>query len=319
MNTVAHPEIIGLDVSRDWIDLHCLSDHRQFRLPNTDDGHSELAKIAGDREALVCFEATGGHEWRLWASMAAAGIEARQLAPAQAEAFGRSQGTLAKTDRIDAELIARFMAFRPEAGRRLPSGKLRDPGTPATKRRQLVEIRKSARQQAKADMRNGTADQVEDLSNELLELLERQIAEAEERIGSLLANEAVLAETAAILRSIPGIGPVVCAMPVAEMPELGRISGEQAAALAGLAPVARDSGQMRGKRMIGGGRRALRQVLHQAALVASIRNTDLKLFADRLRKEGKPHKVVAAAVARKLVAVANALCKSRQPWAAQTG
>ncbi len=121
MNTVAHPEIIGLDVSRDWIDLHCLSDHRQLRLPNTDDGHSELAKIAGDREALVCFEATGGHEWRLRASMAAAGIEARQLAPAQAEAFGRSQGTLAKTDRIDAELIARFMAFRPEAGRRAES------------------------------------------------------------------------------------------------------------------------------------------------------------------------------------------------------
>ena len=128
MNAVAHLEIIGIDVSRDWLDLHCVSDGRRLRLRNTDDGHSELAKIAGDREVLVCFEATGGHEWRLWASLEAAGIEARQLAPAQAEAFGRSQGTLAKTDRIDAELIARFMAFRPEAGRRLPSGKLRDPG-----------------------------------------------------------------------------------------------------------------------------------------------------------------------------------------------
>ena len=112
---------------------------------------------------------------------------------------------------------------------------------------------------------------------------------------------------------------MACAMPVAEMPELGRISGEQAATLAGLAPIARDSGQMRGKRMIGGGRRALRQVLHQAALVASIHNKDLKLFANRLRKEGKPHKLVAAAVARKLVVIANALCKSRQLWAAQTG
>ena len=99
-------------------------------------------------------------------------------------------------------------------------------------------MRKSARQQAKADLRNGTAEPVEDLSGELLELLERQIAEVEERIGSLLANEAVLAETAAILQSVPGIGPVVCAMPAAEMPELGQISGEQAAALAGLAPVA---------------------------------------------------------------------------------
>ena len=319
MNTATHPEIIGLDVSRDWLDIHCLSDDRRIRLPNTDEGHSKLEAVVGDREALVCFEAAGGHEWRLWASLAAAGIEARQLAPAQVKAFGRSRGTLAKTDRIDAELIARFMAFRPEAGRRLPSGRLRDPGTPATKRRQLVEMRKSARQQAKADLRNGAAESVEDLTGELLELLERQISEVEERIAGLLANEAVLAETAAILQSVPEIGPAVCAMPVAEMPELGRISGEQAAALAGLAPVARDSGQMRGKRMIGGGRRALRCVLYQAALVASIHNKDLKLFADRLRKEGKPHKVVVTAVARKLVVIANALCKSRQPWAAQSG
>ena len=296
MNTVAQPEIIGLDVSRDWLDIHCLSDDRRFRLPNTDEGHSKLEEIAAGREALVCFEATGGHEWRLWASLAAAGVEARQLAPAQVKAFGRSRGTLAKTDRIDAELIARFMAFRPEAGRRLPSGRLRDLRTLTTKRKQLVEMRKGARQQAKADLRNGTAEPVEDLSGELLELLERQIVEVEKRIGSLLANEAVLAETAAILQSVPGIGPVACAM-----------------------PVARDSGQMRGKRMIVGGRRALRCVLYQAALVASIHNTDLKLFADRLRKEGKPHKVVAAAVARKLVVIANALCKSRQPWAAQTG
>ena len=126
MNTATHPEIIGLDVSRDWLDIHCLSDDRRIRLPNTDEGHSKLEAVAGDREALVCFEATGGHEWRLWASLAAAGVEARQLAPAQVKAFGRSRGTLAKTDRIDAELIARFMAFRPEAGRRLPSGRLRD-------------------------------------------------------------------------------------------------------------------------------------------------------------------------------------------------
>ena len=142
MSTLSHLEIIGLDVSCDWLDLHCLSDGRQLRLRNTDEGHSELAKIAGDREALVCFEATGGHEWRLWASLEAAGIDARQLAPAQVKAFGKSRGTSAKTDRIDAELIARFMAFRPEAGRRLPSGKLRDLRALSAKRRQLVEMRK---------------------------------------------------------------------------------------------------------------------------------------------------------------------------------
>ena len=171
-----------------------------------------------------------GHGWRLWASLEAAGIKARQLPPAQVKAFGRSRGTLAKTDRVDAELIARFMAFRPEAGRRLPSEKLLDIRVLTTKRKQFVEMRKSARQQA--------------------------------------------------------------------------------AALTGLAPITRDSGQMRRKRMIGGGRRALRQDLYQAALVASIHNKDLKLFADQLRKKGKPHK---------LVVIANALCKSRQPWTPQTG
>ena len=319
MNTATHPEIIGLDVSRDWLDIHCLSDGRQLRLPNTDDGHSELEEIAADRAALVCFEATGGCEWRLWSNLEEAGIQARQLPPAQIKAFGRSRGTLAKTDRIDAELIARFMAFRPEAGRRLPRGKLRDLRAPATARRQLVDIRKCLMQQMKANLKNGTAEQVEDQFKEHLELVERQIAEFEEKIRRLLATDAVLAETAAILRSIPGIGPVACAMLIAEMPELGRITGEQAAALAGLAPIARDSGHMRGKRTIGGGRGSLRQVLHQAALVASYHNADLKVFADRLRKDGKPHKVVVTAVARKLIVIVNALCKSRQTWAAQTG
>ena len=295
MNTSSHPEIIGLGVSRDWLGIHCLTDSRQIRLPNADEGHSELESIVGDRNALVCFEAAGGCEWRLWASLEAAGIPARQLPPAQVKAFGRSRGTLAKTDRIDAELIACFMAFRPEAGRRLPSGKLRDLRTPATARRQLVEMRKNVQLQNKAGLKSGTADPVEDLVDGHLELTARQIAKIEERIRRLLETDSVLAETAAILRSVP-IGPVVCAMLIAEMPELGQTAGEQAAALAGLAPIARDSGQMRGKRMIGGGRRALRQVLHQAALVASYHNKDLKVFADRLRKEGKPHKVVAAAV-----------------------
>ena len=159
----------------------------------------------------------------------------------------------------------------------------------------------------------------QDIDADLREVPDRRIKDLEQRIKIPIDSDEALAETVAVLRSVPGIGLVACAMPVAEMPELGRISGEQAAALAGLAPVARDSGQMRGKRMIGGGRMALRCVLHQAALVASIRNKDLKVFADRLRKEGKPHKLVVTAVARKLVAVANALCKSRQPWTPQTG
>ena len=318
MNTVSQQEIIGLDVSRDWLDLHCLSDSRQLRLPNTDAGHAALERMALDRTALVCVEAAGGHEWRLWERLEAAGVDARQLPPAQIKSFGKSRGTLAKTDRIDAELIARFMAFRPEAGRRLPRETLRGLRALTTKRRQLVDMRKRHALHCKADQKTGAACEFEDIDADLREVLDRRIKDLEQRIKTCLDSDGALSETAAVLRSVPGIGLVACAMPVAEMPELGRISGEQAAALAGLAPVARDSGQMRGKRMIGG-RRALRCVLYQAALVASIHNADLKVFADRLRKEGKPHKLVAAAVARKLVVIANALCKSRQPWMPQTG
>ena len=288
-------------------------------MPNTAAGHAEPERTARDRKALVCFEDTGGHEWRLWANLDEAGIETRQLPPAQIKAFGKSRGTHAKTDRIDPELIARFMAFRPEAGRRLPHKKLRHLRSLTTKRKQLVDILKRHSTQCKAAGKHGTADEFEDIDSDFRELLDRQIRTLEQRIETLLASEGALAETVAILRSIPGIGPVACSVLIAEMPELGQTAGDQASALAGLAPIVRVSGQMRGKRMIGGGRRALRCVLYQAALVASNRNVELKIFADRLRDKGKPHKVVVTTVARKLLTIANTLCKSCELWGAQTG
>ena len=299
------------------LDIHGLPDGLELRLPNTCEGHAQLERLARDRRALVCFEATGGHEWLLWASLDNAGIGTRQLPPAQIKAFAASLGVRAKTDRIDAEMIALFMAFRPEAGRRLPHAKLRNLRALATKRRQLVGTLKRHSLQCKAREKHGTACDFEDFDNEFKDLMNRQIKELEQRIEILLASDAELAGTAAILRSIPGIGPVACAMLIAEMPELGQITGDKAAALAGLAPVARDSGQMRGKRAIGGGRRALRCVLYQAALVASHHNADMEIFAKRLRDKGKPHKVVVTAVARKLITVANALCKTRRSWAAR--
>ncbi len=111
MNTVSQDQIIGIDVSRDWLDIHCLLNDNQLRIANTAPGHEKRVGIADDRRALVYFGATGGQEWRLWAALDAAGIAARQLPPAQINAFATSRGTRAKTDRIDAELIARFMAF----------------------------------------------------------------------------------------------------------------------------------------------------------------------------------------------------------------
>ncbi len=238
MDKVTHPAIVGIDVSRDWLDIHRLPDGQRLRLPNTSDGHARLVDLAHTIAALVCFEATGGQEWRLWAALDAAGVETRQLPPAQIKAFAPSRGTRAKTDRIDAELIARFMSFRPDAGRALPHEKL------------------------------GTADMVADMDGDLRALLDRQVTELEARTERRIA---------------------------------------------------RDSGRLRGRRAIGGGRRALRHILFQAALVACHHNPALKTFADRLRKAGKPHKVVIIAVARKLVTIVNALCKTRKSWDGQAG
>jgi transposase len=314
METVSHNCIIGIDVSRDWLDIHCLSDGLRLRLPNTFAGHARLVDLAKPVSALVCFEATGGQEWRLWSALDAAGITTRQLPLAQIKAFAASRGTRAKTDRIDAELIARFMAFRPDAGRNLPHEKIRLLRALTSKRGQLVETRKRLVAQIKARGKLGSADMFDAMDAELKDLLNRLIAELETRIEQTMASDNDLATTAGILRSVPGIGPVASVTLIAEMPELGQLSGEQAAALAGLAPIAHDSGAMRGKRAIGGGRRKLRHVMFQAALVASHHNPVLKTFADRLRASGKPHKVVITAVARKLVTIANALCKERQRW-----
>lgn len=314
MDNLSHGRIIGIDVSRDWLDLHCLPDGLRCRIPNGPEGHTAVADLAHDRDAIVCFESTGGLEWRLWARLEAEGIVARQVPPAQVKAFAKSRGIRAKTDRIDAELIARFFAFRPDAGRRLPAENLCSLRALTSKRAQLVEMRKRLLVQIRAHRKLGTAAMFDDIDTELKARLDSLIKALEDRIEAAISSDDVLAETAGILRSIPGIGPVASTMLIAEMPELGAITGEEAAALVGLAPVARESGTLRGKRAIAGGRRALRHVMFQAALVAAHHNPTMKTFADRLRNAGKPHKVIIIAVARKLITLANALTKTRQKW-----
>ena len=249
-DNLSHGRVIGIDVSRDWLDIHCLPDGYRARMPNAPAGHAAVADLARD---LVCFESTGGQEWQLWAVLEAEGIAARQVPPAQVEAFAQSRGTRARTDRIDAELIARVFAFRPEAGRSLPAEKLRILRALTTKRAQLVEMRKRFLAQIRAHQKLGTAMMFEDVDTELKQRIDGLIKALEDRIIRAIASDERLSETAGVLRSIPGIGPVASSMLVAEMPEIGTITGEQAAALTGLAPVAHDSGTLRGKRAIAGG------------------------------------------------------------------
>lgn len=176
-------------------------------------------------------------------------------------------------------------------------------------------MRKRLLVQIRPHQRLGTAAMFDDIDTELQTRLDSLVKALEDRIDAALSSDDVLAENAGVLRSIPGIGPVASTMLIAEMPELGAITGEEDAARAGLAPMAHERGTLRGKRAIAGGRRALRHVMLQAALVAAHHITIMKTFADRSRKAGKPHKVIIIAVARKLIILADALAKTRQKWA----
>ena len=318
---LAATTVVGIDVSRDWLDGFCFPGGESFRLANSAEGHAQL--IAAIREmpdpVKVGFEATGGQEWVLWATLVAAGIDASQLPPAQIKAFARSRGTRAKTDQIDAELIARFMLFRPEAGRMLPSENLRILRALTTRRAQIVDMRKRLTAQISARKKQNVPAEVEGMDEDLKTMLDTQIHDLERRIESAIAQEETSAVKASLLRSIPGIGPVSAAMLIAEMPELGRMTAGEVAAMTGLAPVPHDSGTMRGRRAIAGGRRALRHVLFQAALAAACHNPVLKPVARRLKMCGKPHKLVIIAIARRLVTIANAILKTGIPWQPQLG
>lgn len=193
-----------------------------------------------------------------------------QLPPAQIKAFARSRETRAKTDRIDAELIARFMQFRPDAGRLSPYLTLRFLKALTTRRAQLVEMRKRLWAQIGARKKQSVAAEFVEMDNALVELLVTQIEEFERRIEKAIAEKDGLAAKARLLQSISGIGPVFITMLIVEMPGLLRRTAGQAAAMTGLAPVPNESGAMRGKRMLVRGRRTLRHVLFQAALACHL-------------------------------------------------
>lgn len=259
---------------------------------------------------LVGFEATGGHEYRLWQALAEAGIRARQLNPARIRAFGRGTGQLAKTDPIDARLIAAYLTVAGDAGRELPEKNLRRIRALCTKRRQIIALRKAVAAQA----RRTEADDLAAIEADQIALFDVQIARINRLLDEAVASDPDAARRQTLLTSIPAFGPVVSRTLICEMPELGTLSEAEAGALAGLAPMARDSGARSAKRFIQGGRKVVRDVLYQAAIVASRHNPDMKRFAERKRTEGKPHKQITCAIARKLIVVANAVLKRGTPW-----
>jgi transposase len=309
------PEVfVGLDVSKDRLDGATRAGGT-FAAANDPAGHAALvARLKPLGVTLVVLEATGGLEFPVAAALAAAGLPVAVVNPRQVRDFARATGRRAKSDPIDAAVLAHFAeAVRPPA-RPLPDADARALEALLSRRRQLVEmlVMERNRLAACADRRV-----LADLKAHVT-WLQRRVEAVEEELAAAVRGSAVWRAKDDLLRAIPGIGPVASLTLLAGLPELGTVTGKQAAALAGLAPFDDDSGQRRGYRRVAGGRAEVRAVLYMAALSARRHNPVLKALADRLRAAGKPAKVVLVAVARKLVVIANAILRSGREWSTET-
>ena len=272
IETARERPTIGVDVAKDQLDIHCLPDGKKPRLPNDRKGHVQVAKMARERNAVVGFEATGGCEWPLWELLAKKEIAARQLPPAQIKAFAIAMGFRSKTDPIDAMMIAEFLKARPDAGRELPLAVLRELRAHVARRAQLVSALKRLKNENSARTRQGLDGMFDQGTDAQQAFLEGQISDMDKEMQQIAGSDLTLHRTAVALQTVPGIGFVTAATLIAELPELGMIPNRKIAALAGLAPFARDSGKKKGKRRIDGGRDCLRAILYQAAIVASRHN-----------------------------------------------
>jgi transposase len=293
---------IGVDVAKDWLDIHDPVGGPR-RIENTPRSVRAFAQRSARQGAWIIFEASGGYDRLLREALEAFDVRFSRVNPRQARDFARAMGVIGKTDRVDARLLSEF-GVRLRPARTLPLAAARRAlQAQATRRRQLVEMRK---QEATRLQQTADAEARADIRS-LVAVLDRRIARLETRMTEIIAQDLELTEADRRLQTVPGIGPVVAATLIAELPELGQLDRRRIAALAGLAPIARDSGKRIGRRTIGGGRPVVRTMLYIAALHASRRSVVFKAFRNRLEVAGKPVKAAITATARKLLSVLNAM------------
>ncbi len=311
---------VGIDISKDWLDVGCFPETRgAARFANTAKGHAALlAWLGGLPEeagapARVVFEASGAFHRALARALERAGRPFCKVNPRRARRFAQAAGRLAKTDRIDAGVLAR-MGHVLELEPTRPRGENQsDLNALSAARLALVKDRNALLARRSAACHPLVLRQLE----RRLQAIEADIAELDAALAALVRADADLRARAAILVSIPGLAATSATTILAEMPELGTMSGRQAAALAGVAPITRSSGQWRGRGFIGGGRAALRRALYMPALVAARFNPELRATYERLVAAGKPKKLALVAVMRKLIVLANALLRDGRKWTPQ--
>jgi len=302
---------IGIDVAKDRLDVHVRPGGEAFTVARDSEGLAALVeRLGGLAPTLVVLEATGGFEIAVAAALAGARLPLAVVNPRQIRDFARATGRLAKTDALDAEAIALFAErIRPEP-RPVADAQARALAELVARRRQVVEMivaEGNRRRQAHAKRLRERLDAHLAWLQKELSQIERDLDDAVRGSPAWRANEN-------LLTSVPGIGNATARMLIAEVPELGRLDRKKIAALVGLAPFNRDSGTMRGRRTIWGGRASVRAALYMAALVASRHNPVIAAFYRRLLAAGKPKKVALTACMRKLLVILNALIRDQKPW-----
>jgi transposase len=302
---------VGIDVSKDRLDVHVRPSGQAFAVARDGEGLAGLAEQLTELgTTMVALEATGGFETVAAGALAAAGLPVVVVNPAQVRAFAQALGKRAKTDPIDAAVIAHFVeATKPEV-RPLPDEQTQLLADLIARRRQIIQMIVAEGQRE----RRTTVARLKRSIQRLAAALERELSEVDKDIDDSVRGSSVWRQNEDLMQSVPGIGPIIARSLLAELPELGTLDRRQIAALAGLAPWTRQSGKWKGKSFIGGGRSTVRTVLFMGALAAARYNPTLKAFRQRLIDAGKPKMVAAIAVARKLLTILNAIVRDQKPW-----
>ncbi len=312
MSTATPTLYVGIDVSKATLDVAILPSGRHFVVSNDERGIDELLGGFEDpRPTLVVLEASGGYERPVAAAIAACGIAVAVVNPRQARDFARATGKLAKTDALDAKVLARFAeAVRPEP-RALPDEEAREFSAILARRRQIIQMMSAEKNRLGAATSVAVARRI----GAHVRWLEKELGRTDRDLDEAIEGSPAFKENEALLRSVPGVGPVfLCRTLMAELPELGSLPPRELSALVGVAPLNRDSGTLRGRRAVWGGRARVREALYMGALVATRYNPCIKEFYERLVAAGKPKKVALVACMRKLLVILNALLRDRTPW-----
>lgn len=302
---------VGVDVSKARLDVHVRPSGESWSCGQTAEEHEALAlRLAELKPACIVLEATGGLELPVVAVLAAHGLPVAVVNPRQVRDFAKALGRLAKTDRIDAQGLALFGERVQPPMRPLPDEAGAELSALVARRRQLVDMRTMEKNR----LHTARGARVRRSIAGIIAALEAQLRDVDNELKSAIQASPLWREKDELLRSVPGIGPGISPMLIAELPELGQLSHKAIAALIGVAPLNRDSGTMRGKRSIWGGRAAVRSVLYMGALVASQHNPVINALYKRLLARGKPKKVALVACMRKLLVMLNAMLRDKQPW-----